>query len=133
MLNFDFLEKGLEVNSPPNFMYDFSRKMFLMFYSINWPNSIVWLPLLLDILGYMCIAIVFFSGCGVINFEINFIFLIKPIFILPKSQDKNLNILRMKIAFKMRSKASVIIFKGLLVAKDCLRPASAPLMFLHLV
>ena len=33
MLNFDFLEKGL---------YDFLRKMFVMLYSINWPNFIVW-------------------------------------------------------------------------------------------
>ena len=26
MLNFDFLEKGLEIVSPPYFAYDFSRK-----------------------------------------------------------------------------------------------------------
>ena len=50
-LNFDFLEKGLGIVSPPYFVYDFSRKMFLMLYSINWPNFIVWLPLLLEILG----------------------------------------------------------------------------------
>ena len=46
MLNFDFLEKGLGVVSPPHFMYDFSRKMFFMLYSINWPNFIVCLHLL---------------------------------------------------------------------------------------
>ena len=28
MLNFDFLEKGQGVGSPPHFVYDFSRKMF---------------------------------------------------------------------------------------------------------
>ena len=35
MLNFDFLEKGLGIVSPPHFVYDFSRKMFFMLYSIN--------------------------------------------------------------------------------------------------
>ena len=31
MLNFDFLEKsGLGLVSPPHFVYDFSRKMFLV-------------------------------------------------------------------------------------------------------
>ena len=37
MLNFDFLEKGLGIVSPPHFLYDFSRKnlMFLMLYYIN--------------------------------------------------------------------------------------------------
>ena len=29
MLNFEFLEKGLEVAPPPHFVNDFSRKMFL--------------------------------------------------------------------------------------------------------
>ena len=48
---FDFLEKGLRIVSPAHFGYDFSRKTFLMLYSINWPNFIVWLPLVLLILG----------------------------------------------------------------------------------
>ena len=30
MLNFDFLEKGLEIVFLTHFVYDFSRKMFLM-------------------------------------------------------------------------------------------------------
>ena len=70
MFNFDFLEKGLEIINPPPFVYDFSRKMFLVLYSINWLNFIACLPLLLEILGNMCIAIVCFPGCD-INFQIN--------------------------------------------------------------
>ena len=35
MLKFDFLEKGLGVDSPPNFVYGFPKKMFVMLYSIN--------------------------------------------------------------------------------------------------
>ena len=50
MLNFEFLEKGLGIVSLPPFVYDFSRKMFLMLYPINWPNFIAWLLLLLEIL-----------------------------------------------------------------------------------
>ena len=41
MVNFDFLEKGLGIVSPPHFVNDFSRKMVLMLYSNNWPNFIV--------------------------------------------------------------------------------------------
>ena len=37
MLNFDFLEKAPGIVSPPHFVYDFSRKMLLMLYSINSP------------------------------------------------------------------------------------------------
>ena len=74
MLNFDFLEKGLGIVSLPHFVYDFSRKVFLILYSINWPNFIAWLPLLLEILVNMCIAIVCKPGCDVIDFEIDLIF-----------------------------------------------------------
>ena len=56
MLNFIFLEKGLGLVSSPHFVSDFSIKMFLMLHSINWPDFIVWFPLLLEILGNMCIT-----------------------------------------------------------------------------
>ena len=72
MLNFNFPEKGLGLVSPPHFVYDFSRKMFLKLYSISWPNFIVGLPLLLEILGNMRITIVCWPGCDVIKFKINF-------------------------------------------------------------
>ena len=36
---FDFLEKVLGIASPPHFVYDFSRKIFLMLYSINRPGD----------------------------------------------------------------------------------------------
>ena len=58
MLNFCILDEGLGINSPAHFVYDFSTKMILMLYSINLPNCIVLLPLLLEILGNMCIGIV---------------------------------------------------------------------------
>ena len=85
MLNFYFLEKGLGIVSPPHFMYDFSRKMFLILYSFNWPNY--QLLLLHEILVNICIAIVCFPGCGDIYFEINLILLIKPFFNITKKSE----------------------------------------------
>ena len=73
MLNFDLSEKSQRIVSPPHFTYDFSRKMFPLLYSINWPNFMVCSPLLLEILRNMCIAIVCFPFCDVINFKINLI------------------------------------------------------------
>ena len=58
MLNFAILDKGLENVSAAHFVFDFPIKMFVKLYSINWPNFIVQLPLLLEILGNMCIAVV---------------------------------------------------------------------------
>ena len=72
MLNFDFLKKGLGLVSPPYSVYDFPRKMFFLLYSINRPDFIVSLLLLLEILDdSMCIAIVCFPGCDIIHFKIN--------------------------------------------------------------
>ena len=81
MLKFDFLDKGLGIASPARFVYDFPTKMFLMLYSIKWPNFIVWLSLLLEILSNISIATVCYPGCEVMGFETNLIFLIKPFFL----------------------------------------------------
>ena len=89
MLNFYFLEKGLGIVSPPHFEYDFSRKMFHKLYSSNWPVFIVWLSLLLEILVNMYIAIACWPGCGVTDFEVNHIFVIKPFsYMTKKSRQK---------------------------------------------
>ena len=79
-----FLEKGLGIFSPPHFVYDFSRKIFLILYCIVWRNFIVWLPLLLEILVNMFIAIVCFVDCDEINYEINLILVIKPFLYMAK-------------------------------------------------
>ena len=46
---------------------------------------------------------------------------------MTKTQDKNLNILRTKRAFKVTLKAFFIIFIGISVDKNNLRPESVPL------
>ena len=59
---------------PPHFVYDFSRKNVLLFYSTNWANFIVLLPLLLEVLGNRCSAVLCFAVWDVINFEIKLFF-----------------------------------------------------------
>ena len=46
----------------------------------------------------------------------------------PRNHNQNFNILRTKRAFKVKWKSFSIIFIGLLMAKNCLRPESRPLM-----
>ena len=75
---FWFFIIDLGLVSPPHFMDDFSRKMFLMLYCVNWLNFIVWLTLVIETLGNMCIVIISFPGCDVMNFKFNLGFLIKP-------------------------------------------------------
>ena len=56
MLNSDFLVQCLRIVSPPHFVFDFSKNMFLMLYCyilINRPNIISWFPLLLEIAQYV--------------------------------------------------------------------------------
>ena len=78
------IKRGLLLVSPPHFPHKFWRKIILLLYSINWPNFIVWLFLLFEILGNMCIAIVCKPGCDAMSFEVNLIFLIKPFFLHDK-------------------------------------------------
>ena len=48
-----------------------------MLYSINWPNVIVWLSLLVVILDKICILVIDCPACDVINFDMNLSFLTK--------------------------------------------------------
>ena len=79
-LTFIFLWKGLVLASKQHFVDDFSKKTFLILYSINWPNFIIWLTLLLEILDNMCGVIICHPVCAVMSFEINFSFLTKPFY-----------------------------------------------------
>ena len=82
---FWFFLIGLGLVSPPHFMDDFSRKMFFMSYCVNWLNFIVWLTLVIETLGNMCIVIISFPDCDVINFKSNLGFLIKPFSYMTKN------------------------------------------------
>ena len=75
MFNFDFLEKGLGIVSLQDFLNDFFKKIFLHYILLT--DQISLSDCLLEILGSMCIAIICFPSCDIINFEINHIFLIR--------------------------------------------------------
>ena len=75
------MKRGLEPVSLPHLWHHFRRKVVFLLHSINWSNFVVWLPLLCEVLGNMCFAIVYKPGCDVMNFEFNLIFLIKPFFL----------------------------------------------------
>ena len=66
----------------------FAKTKISRLYPNNWPNFIVWLPLLLEILGNMRIVITCCPVCGVMNFQINHSFLIKPFFYMIKKLGK---------------------------------------------
>ena len=63
-----------------------------------------------------------------IKFEINLIFLIKPFCYMTKKSRQKVKYLENKKSFLVEIEvAFLIIFKGLLVAENLLRPESAPL------
>ena len=66
----------------------------------------------------MSIAVVCQPRCGIMHFEITFIFLIKPFSYMSKKS-------RQKFEYLENEKS---IFKGISVAKSGLRPESAPLI-----
>ena len=65
-----------------------SHLTFLMLYFINWPHFVVWLTLLFEILGNMCIVIDWCPVYNVINFESNHSFLIKLFFYVTKKLEQ---------------------------------------------
>ena len=56
----------------------FWRKIFILLFSSTWPDFIAWVPLLREVMGIMCIAIVSWPGYDIKNFEINLMIQIKP-------------------------------------------------------
>ena len=88
-------ERGLELVSLSHFLHDFWRITFFLLQSINWPNCIVWLPLRHEILCKMCMLIVCYP-------DQYYLSNLAAFSTWPKTQDKILNILRTKRAFKTK-------------------------------
>ena len=95
--------------SLPHFLHDFWRKMFILLYSVNWINFIVWFPLRREILGDMCIVIVCELGCDVLNLE---------------SKAWSIS-WEQRVLLKWK-KNIFINFQWLSLAKNCLRPETTP-------
>ena len=90
----------------------FQENFFLMLYSINRTYFIIWLPLLLEVLGNMCIVIACFPGRDVMNFEINLNFLIKPFFYIIKKWRQKYKHLEDENNFKLNKKHLSSFLKG---------------------
>ena len=124
---FSFFRKGSETS--------FSTAFCLWFFKENvshvtfyWPTKFHCLiAFLLQKLGNICIKIVCYSGCDVIKFEINLIVLIKPFRYITKKSRQNLIYLEKERSFWDKIKIFFIIFNGLSVAKNRLKPESVPL------
>ena len=71
-----FQKRVMMLVSTTFFVWFFNKNVSLA--TFQWPNFIVWLPLLLETLGNTCIEIVCSPGCDVTTFEISLIFLINP-------------------------------------------------------
>ena len=94
MNNFEFFKKGVGLVSPPHWVHDLKKKCFVILDSINWPDFILWLPLLLEIFGNMCILIVCYPVCDVISFEIYLSYPVKLFSYLTKNSEQKLKNLK---------------------------------------
>ena len=80
-----------------------------MLYSINWPNCLVWLPLLCEIFGNMCIAMACKPICDIVDFVVQ----IKPFYLDDqKSRDKNLKSWERKELLRWNKKHFLSFLKG---------------------
>ena len=112
---------------PASFSAWFLKENVFFVKFINWPNSIAWFPLLLEILGNMCIVNICCPVFDVINFEINFSSLIKLFLYLTY---KNVNISRKKELYTRNKKTFFfIILIGLSIVRNCPRPGNEPFIF----
>ena len=107
MQKFDFYKKGPGTSFSTTFYVS-----FFMIYS-NWPNFVVCLPLLLEILVNMYIVIIFCPICSIINSEINHSFLIKTLFYIIKKSGQKCKNLKNKNNFQHEIKSISHNFKGL--------------------
>ena len=110
---FWFFRKGSETSSPRHFVNNFSRKILLTLYSVNWPNFIFWLSLLLEILGYMCIIIICFPVYDAINFEIILSFFNHAVFYMIKNSKQKFKYLNadLKISLYVWIRLKIISWK----------------------
>ena len=122
-----FFRKGSETSFLPHSVNDFTRKVFLMLYYINWPNFVVFFLLLLKIFDNICFSIACFQACDVINSEIKLVFLVKLFCYMTKKSRQKFKYIENEKSFWGGIKAFSVILKRLWIAKNCLRPGSAPL------
>ena len=103
----------MELVSLSQFLHNFWMKIFLLLYSINWRRFFVWLLLLREILGNMCVATVCWQACDVMKFGINLIFLTKLFFLHGQKVMIKVKYLENKKSFLDEIKSIFVILKEL--------------------
>ena len=74
------IKRGLKLVFLPHFLHRFWKKIFLVLNSISWSLFIAWFSLFVEILDSMCIVIICYPLCDVINFEVKLNFFIRLFF-----------------------------------------------------
>ena len=87
----------------------FKIQIFFILCCINWPNFIIWLPLLPEISGNMCITIVCCLVCDIISYTNYLNFLNKPFSYIIKYSEQQLKYLNNDKNFQDKMKK---IFHG---------------------
>ena len=98
---FWFFTKGYGTSFFTTLLSRFFKKNVSYMYSINWPNFVAWLHLLLDILDNICILI-FSPLCDILNFENSLSLLIKPFFYITKKPGQKCKYLKNEKSFNMK-------------------------------
>ena len=130
MLIFKISEKGQGLVFLPYFENDFSRKTFHMLDFINWPYS---LSDCLFFSWYWAICVFWlFVNPTVTSWTLKFSFLIIPFRYTTKKSRQKLKYLENEKSFWRKKNAFFIVFTGLSVAKNCLRPESGLLKYLQM-
>ena len=126
MLNSDYLKKSLGTISPPHFMVS-QEKCFSCYILFTDPIS---LSDCLYFLRYwaICILLLCFPGCDVVNFEINLTFLIKRLFYMTKNSRQKFEYLENKKSLGGEIRSIFHYFHRAFSGQNCLRPESAPLI-----
>ena len=92
-------------------IFIFHEKCFSFYIQLT-DQIFFWLLLLLEILGNMCTAVVCFPGCDVINFEINFVFLMKHFSYMTKNSREKFIYVENKKSFFHHKKHFSSYLKG---------------------
>ena len=120
-LFFLFEKGGLDLVSVHDFLHNFWRKVFLTLYYINWPNLIVWLPLLVELLGNMLILDICNPVCDSINFDINLSLFIKILSYMAKKAGQKFKYPENEKGFWHEIKTIILHLNKLSFAWNCPR------------
>ena len=94
-----FLNHKKKDSLPASFSAWFLKKNIALLYPITWPNFIVWLPLLREVLGNMCVIIVFKQAVTSQILKLTWSFELSHFFYIVKKSTQKLKYLKNEDSF----------------------------------